>query len=91
MGDYGKGSSPPHFDGKNYKMWEARMGAILRGKGKLLWDVMIDTNYVISDNFLLPRSSDMFEANSKAVDYLYRALCASEFEWVFGEQLACKI
>ena len=33
----------------------------------------------------------MFEANSKAVNYLYRALCASEFDQVFGEQLACKI
>ena len=72
-------------------MWEARMGAFLRGKGKLLWDVTIDTNYVIPDNFLLLRSSDMFEANSTAVDYLYRALCASEFDQVFGEQLACKI
>ena len=91
MGDYGKGSGPPHFDGKNYKIWEARMGAFLRGKGKLLWDVTIDTNYVIPDNFLLPGSSDMFEANSKAVDYLYRTLCASEFDRVFGEQLACKI
>ena len=91
MGDYGKGSGPPHFDGKNYKMWEARMGVFLRGKGKLLWDVTIDTNYVIPDNFLLPGSSDMFEANSKAVDYLYHALCASEFDRVFGEELACKI
>lgn len=90
MGDYGKGSGPPHFDGKNYKMWEARMATFLRGKGKLLWDVTIDTNYVILDNFLLPRSSDMFEANNKAVNYLYRALCGSEFERVFGEQLACK-
>ena len=62
MGDYGKGSGPPHFDWKNYKMWEARMGAFLRGKGKLLWNVTIDTNYVIPDNFFLPGSSDMFEA-----------------------------
>ena len=61
------------------------MGAFLRGKGKLLWDVRIDTNYVILDYFLLPRSSDMFEANSKAVDYLYHALCASEFDQVFGK------
>ena len=52
---------------------------------------MIDTNYVIPDNFLLPESSDMFEANSKDVDYLYRALCASEFERVYGEKLACKV
>ena len=91
MGDYGKGSGPPQFDGKNYKMWEARMGVFLHGKCKLLWDVTIDTNYVIPDNFLLPRSSDMIKANNKAVDYHYRALCASEFYRVFGEQLACKI
>ena len=83
MGDYGKGSDPPHFDGKNYQMWEARMGAFLRGNGQLLWDVTVDINYVILENFLLPRSSDMFEANSKAVGYLYRALCASEFERVY--------
>ena len=85
MGDYGKGSGPPHFDGKNNKMWEARMGAFLCGKGKLLWDVTIDTNYVIPDNFLLPGLSDMFEANSKAVDYLYRALYASKFDQVFAK------
>ena len=91
MGDYGKGSGPPHFDGKNYQMWEARMGAFLRGKGQLLWDVTVDTNYVIPDHFLLPGSRDLFDANSKAVDYLYRALCASEFEWVYGEKLACKV
>jgi hypothetical protein len=39
-------SGPPHFDGKNYKMWSKRMGAFLRGKGQLLWDVTVDTGYV---------------------------------------------
>jgi hypothetical protein len=29
--------------------------------------------------------------NNKAVDYLYRSLCESEFEWVRTEDLACKI
>ena len=33
----------------------------------------------------------MFEANSKAVDYLFRALCASEFERVYRENVAGKI
>ena len=65
-----RGSGPPHFDGKNYQMWEARMGVFLRGKGQLLWDVTIDTTYVIPDNFLLPGLRDKFEANAKAVDYL---------------------
>jgi hypothetical protein len=33
----------------------------------------------------------MFDANKKAVDYLYRSLCESEFEWVQIEDLACRI
>jgi hypothetical protein len=33
----------------------------------------------------------MFEANNKAVDYLYRSLCESEFERVWTEDLACRI
>ena len=72
-------------------MWKARMGAFLRGKGQLLWDVTIDTTYVIPDNFLLPGSRDKFEANAKAVDYLYRSLNVDEFNRVLGENLACKI
>ena len=91
MGDYGKGSGPPHFDGKNYPMWERRMGAFLRGKGTLIWEVTQNPHYVIPDSFLLPGSRDMFEANSKAVDYLFRALCASEFDRVYGEDVAGKI
>jgi len=45
-----RGSGPPHFDGKNYPNWVARMGAFLRGKGKLLWDVTKDENYVNPTN-----------------------------------------
>jgi hypothetical protein len=33
----------------------------------------------------------MFDPNNKAVDYLYRALCRTEFERVQTEDLACKI
>jgi hypothetical protein len=33
----------------------------------------------------------MFDANNKAVDYLYRSLCESKFEWVQTEDLACRI
>jgi hypothetical protein len=42
-------------------------------------------------NFLAPRSRDMFDANNKAVDYLFRAFCQPEFEWVHTENLACRI
>jgi hypothetical protein len=42
-------------------------------------------------NFLAPGSRDMFNANKKAVDYLYRSLCRSEFERVQTEDLACRI
>ena len=34
---------------------------------------------------------DLFEANSQAVDYLFRALSEHEFNRVLGESLACKI
>ena len=67
------------------------MGAFLRGNGQLLWDVTVDRNYVIPENFILPGSRDLFEANNKAVDYLYRSLCEHEFNRDFGEKLACKI
>jgi hypothetical protein len=33
----------------------------------------------------------MHDTNNKAVDYLFRALCQSEFDWVQEEDLACMI
>jgi hypothetical protein len=72
-------------------MWERRMATFLRGKGQVLWDVMVNTAYVHPVNFLAPGSRDMFDANNKVVDYLYRSLCESEFERVWAEDLACKI
>jgi hypothetical protein len=85
------GSGPPHFDGKNYHMWQRWMTAFLRGKGQILWDITVNTAYVHPMNFLGPGSRDMFDANNKAVDYLYRSLCESEFERVWTEDLACRI
>jgi hypothetical protein len=84
-------SGPPHFDGKNYQMWSKRMAVFLRGKGRILWDVMVDTSYVQPMNFLTPGSSDMFDANNKVVNYLFRALCQPEFDRVHTENLACRI
>ena len=86
-----RGSSPPHFDGKNYQMWQRHMSACLRGKGQILWDVTENTTYVHPMNFLAPGSRDMHDANNKAVDYLFRALCQSEFDRVPTEDLACRI
>jgi hypothetical protein len=43
---------------------------------------MVNTAYVHPVNFLAPGSRDMFDANNKAVDYLYHALCQSEFDRV---------
>jgi formate dehydrogenase maturation protein FdhE len=51
----------------------------------------VNTAYVHPVNFLTPGSSDMFDANNKAVDYLYHSLCESEFERVRIEDLACRI
>jgi hypothetical protein len=85
------GSGPPHFDGKNYQMWSKRMAAFLHGKGQILWDGTVDTGYVQPMNFLAPGSRDMFDANNKAVDYLFRALCQPEFDRVHIKHLACRI
>jgi hypothetical protein len=65
------------------------MAAFLRGKGQILWDVTADTGYVQPMNFLAPGSRDMFNANNKAVDYLFRALCQPEFDRVHTKSLAC--
>jgi hypothetical protein len=86
-----RGSGPPHFDGKNYQMLSKQMAAFLRGKGQILWDVMVDNRYVQLMNFLAPGSRDMFDANNKAVDYLFRALCQPEFDRVHTESLDCRI
>jgi hypothetical protein len=67
------------------------MVAFLRGKGRILWVVMVDTGYVQPMNFLSPGSRDMFDANNKVVDYLFRALCQPEFDRVHTESLACRI
>jgi hypothetical protein len=72
-------------------MWSKRMGAFLRGKGQILWDVTVDTGYVQPMDFLAPGSRDRFDANNKAVDYLFRALCQPVSDRVHAEHLACRI
>jgi hypothetical protein len=72
-------------------MWSKRIGVFLRGKGQILWDIMVDTSNVQPMDFLTPGSRDRFDANNKAVDYLFRALCQPEFDRVHTEHLACRI
>jgi hypothetical protein len=67
------------------------MAVFLYGKGQILWDVTVDTSYDQPMNFLALGSRDMFDANNKAVDYLFRALCQPEFDRVHTESLACRI
>jgi hypothetical protein len=67
------------------------MATFLRGKGQILWDVTVNTTYVHPINFLATRSRDMFDANNKVVDYLFRALCQSKFDRVQTKDLACRI
>jgi hypothetical protein len=86
-----RGSGPPHFDGKNYQMWSKRMAVFLHSKGQIFWDVIVDTGYVQPMNFLASGSRDMFDTNNKADDYLFCALCQSEFDRVHMENLACRI
>jgi hypothetical protein len=61
------------------------------GQGSDPSDVMLNIAYVHPVNFLAPGSRDMHDANNKAVDYLYHALCQSEFDGVLTEDLACTI
>jgi hypothetical protein len=72
-------------------MWSQWMTAFLCGKGQILWDVTVDTGYVQLMNILPPGSRDMFDCNNKAVDYLFRVLCQSEFDQVHSEHLAFRI
>jgi hypothetical protein len=72
-------------------MWSKQMAAFLRGKGQILWDVTVDTGYVQPMNFLAPGSRDMFDANNKVVNYLFRALGQPEFDRVHTESLAFRI
>jgi hypothetical protein len=67
------------------------MAMFLRGKGQILWDVTVDTDYVQLMTFLAPGLRDMFDADNKAGDYLFRALCQLEFDRVHTEHLACRI
>jgi hypothetical protein len=85
------GSGPLHFDAKNYQMWQRRMVAFIRGKGQILWDITVNKAYVHPINFIAPGLRDMFDANNKVVDFLFRALCWSEFDRVHTEDLACRI
>jgi hypothetical protein len=75
----------------NYQMWSKQMAVFLHRKGQILWDVTVDNGYVQPMNFLAPGSRDMFDANNKTVDYLFRALCQPEFDRVHTEHLACRI
>jgi hypothetical protein len=67
------------------------MSAFLRGKGQILWDVTKNAAYVHLINFLAPEWRDMHDANNNAVDYVFNALCKSEFDRVQAEDLACMI
>jgi hypothetical protein len=67
------------------------MADFLHGKGQILWDVTVNTAYVHPMNFLALGSRDMFNANNKAVDYLYRTLCQYEFDHVQTQDLVCRI
>jgi aminopeptidase-like protein len=64
-------SGPPHFDGKNYYMWQRQMSAFIRGKGQIIWDVTENKTHVHLINFLSPRSREMHDTNNKVVNYLF--------------------
>jgi hypothetical protein len=85
---------PPHFDGKGYHKWAARMMIFLRGK--LLDFIVLDKTYATPVNihtFMVTDAGakDKYEANAKAVDHLVRSLCDLEFERVHHLNLAWQI
>jgi hypothetical protein len=63
----------------------------LERKGADLVGCDIDENYVTPENRKAPRGRENIEANARAVDYLFLALCQDEFERVMGKDQACKI
>jgi hypothetical protein len=72
-------------------MWQRQKAAFLRRKGQILWNITVNTTCVHPINFLAQGSRDIFDANNKTVDYLYRSLCQSEFDQIQTEDSACRI
>jgi hypothetical protein len=88
---YVERGSPPHFDGKGYHKWAARMMIFLRGK--LLDFIVLDKTYAIPAYIHTLMVTDAgskakYEANAKAVDHLLQSLCDPEFECVRHLNLA---
>jgi hypothetical protein len=84
----------PHFDGKGYHKWVARMMIFLLGK--LLDFIVLDKTYVIPVDIHTLMVTDAgakakYEANAKVVDHLVRSLCHPEFERVRHLNLARQI
>jgi hypothetical protein len=72
-------------------MWQRQKAAFLRRKGQILWNITVNTTCVHPINFLAQGSRDIFDANNKTVDYLYRSLCQFEFDQIQTEDSACRI
>jgi hypothetical protein len=91
---YVERGAPPHFDGKGYHKWVARMMIFLRGK--LLDFIVLEKTYAIPVNIHTLMVTDAgakakYEANAKADDHLVRSLCDPEFERVHHLNLAWQI
>ena len=84
-------SHPPAFDGTDYPYWKARMSAFLKGKGIAIWNITIDTTYVIPADPSNAAHATKYENNNKAVDFLFAALSKSEFDRVSDKQVAHEI
>jgi hypothetical protein len=91
---YVERGGPPHFDGKGYHKWVARMMIFLCGK--LLDFIVLDKTYAIPTNIHTLMVTDAgakakYEANAKVVDHLVRSLCDPEFERVRHLNLSWQI
>jgi hypothetical protein len=55
-------------------------GCFLVRKEEVVVGLTIDDNYVTTTNLEAPGAKNKFEANERAMDYLFRALSTEEFE-----------
>ena len=84
---------PPLFNGSNYTYWKARMCIFIQALDYDLWSVIINgphTPTVIINGIPTPKQekdwddSDkkLVQLNAKAMNVLYCALDANEFNWI---------
>ena len=84
-------TSPPHFDGSDYRYWKTRMRAHLKSRGAGVWEITQDETYAIPFVRTSQDDKDKYYTNNKAVDILLASLCRAKFDRVEDLVLASEI